>query len=92
MPAIYAILQKTWSTHLNRNTSGCANSGKNPHFSNSDRREKSGGSLRFGEIWKSTDVNLYRTDRSDLSASDVDLVDRLPYISARHGESYVAAV
>jgi hypothetical protein len=34
------------------------------------------GSLPFGVISKSTDVNIYRTERSD---SDVELVDRLPY-------------
>lgn len=87
---MYAILQKTWSTRLGRNTSECANSGKNSHFGNSDRREKSGGSLRSGVIWKSTDVNIYHTDRSDRSASDVELVDRPPNQPARYGESYVA--
>jgi len=91
MPAIYAIQQKTWSTRLGRNTSGCANSGKTSHFNNFDRREKAGGSLRFGAIWKSTDVNIYHTDRSDRSASDVELVDRPAYVPARYGESYVAA-
>ncbi len=91
MPAIYAILHKTWSTCLGRNLSGYANSGKNSHFSNSERRQKSGGSLRSGVIWKSTDVNIYRTDRSDRSASDVELVDRPPYIRDCYGESYVAA-
>jgi hypothetical protein len=35
-------------------------------------RQQSKGSIPFGAIKKSTDVNIYRTERSD---SDVELVD-----------------
>ncbi|KAJ4289085.1 hypothetical protein N0V90_011427 [Kalmusia sp. IMI 367209] len=78
MPAVHAIFQKVWKRAFGRNASnGYGSSNKNSYFSN--HGQKSGASLPFGKITKSTDVQIYhsdRVDRSDRSDSDVELVDR----------------
>ncbi|KAF2260003.1 hypothetical protein CC78DRAFT_40896 [Lojkania enalia] len=86
MPAMRAILRKVsptcfGSTHdasgYARNTNSNSKSfGKSYQVSGSDRRQKSAGSLPFGVITKSMDVSVYRSDRSDRSESDVELVER----------------
>jgi len=84
---MHAILQRTLPTIFprSRDASGYAQGqygssgpGKGSYFSQTDRRQKSGGSFPFGVITKSTDVQVTREDRS-ASDSDVELVDRPPY-------------
>jgi hypothetical protein len=73
MSAFYAILHKAWTTAA----SGYSNGTKDSYFSNADRSRKSGASLPYGVISKSTDVKIYNREESGEtrgSDSDVKLV------------------
>ncbi|KAF2787589.1 hypothetical protein K505DRAFT_396381 [Melanomma pulvis-pyrius CBS 109.77] len=78
MPAVHAIMHKVLrrfrdvSSFASKGLYGSDGPGKGSYLRhNSDRHQKS-GSLPFGVISKSTDVNIRRSERSD---SDVELVN-----------------
>jgi hypothetical protein len=81
MPAMHAILHKALrrfrdvSSYASKGHYDSNGPGKGSYFRHKHDRHQMSGSLPFGVISKSTDVNIYRTERSD---SDVELVDRLP--------------
>jgi hypothetical protein len=78
MPAMHALFHK----FLRRFREASTNASKGPYGSNSKgsylryNSDKRKGSLPFGAIQKSTDVNIFRTERS---SSDVELVTQLPH-------------
>jgi hypothetical protein len=82
MPAMHAILHRALRRFCD--VSRCASKdhhgndglGKDSYLRHNPDKQQKSGSLRFGVITKSTDVDVYRTERSD---SDVELVDRPPY-------------
>ena len=75
MPAMHAIFRKTFNIlGTQTTTDGYGSSNKNSYFGHDAQR--SGGSLPFGKITKSTDVEIYRSARPDRNASDVELVGR----------------
>jgi hypothetical protein len=83
MPAMRSILHKAsrrfrdMSSYASKGHYGHDGLGKGSYLRHdSEQQQKSrSGSLPFGVISKSTDVNIYHTERSD---SDVELVDRPP--------------
>ncbi|KAH7344250.1 hypothetical protein BKA66DRAFT_564146 [Pyrenochaeta sp. MPI-SDFR-AT-0127] len=83
MPALRGILHKAFrrfrdgSSYASKGQYGSDGPGKGSYLGhNSDRHQKF-GSLTFGVISKSTDVNIYRTERSD---SDIELVNGPPSV------------
>jgi hypothetical protein len=78
MPAMHALFHKFLkrfreaSTYASRGQYGTGNSKGSYLRYNSDKRQNS---LPFGAIKKSTDVNVFRTERS---SSDVELVTQSP--------------
>ncbi|CAG5181751.1 uncharacterized protein ALTATR162_LOCUS9816 [Alternaria atra] len=83
MPAMRSILHKTsrrfrdissYASKGHYDRDGLGKGSYLRHDSEQQQRSRS-GSLPFGVISKSTDVNIYYTERSD---SDVELVDRPP--------------
>lgn len=81
MPAIRSIFHKGWNrirgvnTQASRSNYGSDGLGKGSYLRQSSGRGKRSGSLPFGVISKSVDVDVYRTQRSD---SDIELVDGHP--------------
>jgi hypothetical protein len=79
MPAMHALFHKFLrrfreaSTNASKGQYGSNSKGSYLRY-NSDKRQ---GSLPFGAIQKSTDVNIFRTERS---SSDVELVTQVPRI------------
>lgn len=79
MPSIHAVLSRLSSSPSDTtNSTGYDRSDKSSYFNRSKRQEDSSSSQTFGGISKSTEVNVYHTDRAD--ASDVELVDRPAYL------------
>ncbi|KFZ04101.1 hypothetical protein V502_10407 [Pseudogymnoascus sp. VKM F-4520 (FW-2644)] len=78
MPSIHAALSRLSSPSDTANSTGYDRSDKSSYFNRSKGLENSGSNETFSGISKSTEVNVYRTERSD--ASDVELVDRPPYL------------
>lgn len=78
MPSIHAALSRLSSPSDAANSTGYDRSDKSSYFNRSKGLENSGSNQTFSGISKSTEVNVYRTERSD--ASDVELVDRPPYL------------
>ncbi|RFU27555.1 hypothetical protein B7463_g8779, partial [Scytalidium lignicola] len=78
MPSIHAVFSRTWSPGDAANRTGYDRSDKGSYFNRAKHPENSGNNQSFGGISKSTEVNVYNTKRSD--ASDVELVDRPPYL------------
>ncbi|PSN65231.1 hypothetical protein BS50DRAFT_496904 [Corynespora cassiicola Philippines] len=80
MPAMRPILQRTlpscFGSFHDRSGYGSSGAGKGSGLNSSSRRRNSGASMPFGVIAKSMDVKVYRTERSDRSESDMELVDR----------------
>lgn len=78
MPSIHAVLHRLWSTRHAPDPTGYDCSDRNSYFNRSTRPEKSASNQLFSGISKSIEVNVYHTKRSD--ASDVELVERPPYL------------
>lgn len=83
MPAMHALMRKAFksvrgaSSYASRDQYGSDGLRKGSYLrQNSDRHHKS-GSLPFGVISKSTDVDIYHTKRSD---SDIELVNGPPSV------------
>jgi hypothetical protein len=80
MPAMHAIFHKFLrrfrdaSTYASKGQYGESNSKGSYMRHHSDKRQNS---MPFGAIKKSTDVNIFRTERS---SSDVELVTQLPRV------------
>ncbi|KAJ4296418.1 hypothetical protein N0V90_006463 [Kalmusia sp. IMI 367209] len=83
MPAIHAIFHKALrrfrntSTYASKGQYGSDGPGKGSYLRYNSGRDQKSQSLPFGVISKSTDVNIYRTERSD---SDIELVTGPPSV------------
>ncbi|KFY79316.1 hypothetical protein V499_01696 [Pseudogymnoascus sp. VKM F-103] len=78
MPSIHAVFSRMRSSSDTGDSTGYDRSDKSSYFNRSKRSENSGSNQNFGGISKSTEVNVYSTERAD--ASDVELVDRPAYL------------
>ena len=75
LPSCFATVQDRYGASTG-NKGSSSGAGKGSYIRSPDKPAKSSGSLPFGVITKSMDVEIYRTDRSERSESDVELVDR----------------
>jgi hypothetical protein len=75
MPAMHALFHKFLRRFRESSSFGSKGDGVSKGSYMRHHSSKRQNSLPFGSIKKSTDVNIYRTERS---SSDVELVNQLP--------------